>query len=232
MTVENLHDAIGQLPGDLIAETDRRRNSPKKVIPWQRCSAMAACLVLILCGSFFFTRLLAPKGSTRATDAATAEAAMMQENMMGSVLEDRDLPAAAQAYPEEEAAPQEPIPTFAAAEGGTDVTCEHSHAPQEPEICIDHETSGWCGNMTVTLYWNGEAHTLSGSPAVTLTDILYFLCYSEENLCCCMAEFTVDTEMGEGYEVNLTEYFARFEGGQANLTEEQVNTLQAILDAF
>ena len=52
MTTEKLQDAIGQLPADLIAATDRLRTaSGTKVIQWKRWIAMAACLVLLLgCG--------------------------------------------------------------------------------------------------------------------------------------------------------------------------------------
>lgn len=47
-----------------------------------------------------------------------------------------------------------------------------------------------------------------------------------------MAEFTADTEMGTGYEINLTEYFVRFEGGQAGLTEAQAQALRDLLSGL
>ncbi len=52
MTAEQLHDALGMLPSDLIAETDALRTRPRKsVSQWRRWAAMAACLVLVLgCG--------------------------------------------------------------------------------------------------------------------------------------------------------------------------------------
>lgn len=71
MTVEQLHDAIGLLPGDLLAETDRLRQAPrpKKTVLWKPVLAMAACLALVLTGWFWWFQ---PKGSTGGTAADTA----------------------------------------------------------------------------------------------------------------------------------------------------------------
>lgn len=52
MNPETLHDALTQLPSDLIAETDaKRRSSQRKAIPFRRYAAMAACLAVVLFGS-------------------------------------------------------------------------------------------------------------------------------------------------------------------------------------
>lgn len=48
MTVDQLHDAIGMLPADLVAETDQMRQRRKPAVRWQRYAAMAACCVLVL----------------------------------------------------------------------------------------------------------------------------------------------------------------------------------------
>lgn len=75
MTVEQLHDAIGLLPGDLLAETDRLRQAPRpqKRVLWKPVLAMAACLALVLTGWFWWFQ---PKGSTGgAADAAFLQAA-------------------------------------------------------------------------------------------------------------------------------------------------------------
>ena len=71
MTVEQLHDAIGLLPGDLLAETDRLRQAPrpKKTVLWKPVLAMAACLTLVLTGWFWWFQ---PKGSTGGTAADSA----------------------------------------------------------------------------------------------------------------------------------------------------------------
>ena len=46
-------------------------------------------------------------------------------------------------------------------------------------------------------------------------------------VCRCLPEFTVDTEFG-GYDVDLTESYARCESGQAALTAEQTDSIQGI----
>lgn len=54
MTAEQLQDALGLLPMDLIEEADALRRKPKKKpIPFRRWGALAACAVLMLgCGMF------------------------------------------------------------------------------------------------------------------------------------------------------------------------------------
>lgn len=75
MTAEQLHDAIGLLPGDLLAETDKARMNPRprKRVLWKPILVMAACLALILTGWF---RWFQPKGSSgAAADTAALQAA-------------------------------------------------------------------------------------------------------------------------------------------------------------
>ena len=64
MTPEQLHDALGMLPADLIAETDQLRRRPvRKVIRWKNLAAMAACFLLVLgCGLFAMDRILPAVG--------------------------------------------------------------------------------------------------------------------------------------------------------------------------
>jgi len=82
MTAEQLHDALGMLSSDLIAETDALRTRPRTpVIQWHRWAAMAACLVLVLGCGFAVMRsgLLASGGNTEKfalqQDMAAAECA-------------------------------------------------------------------------------------------------------------------------------------------------------------
>lgn len=63
-----------------------------------------------------------------------------------------------------------------------------------------------------------------------LTDLLRSLPYNPDNLCDCMAEFTVKTEFGGPYGVNLSEGYARCEEGQSALTDEQIDKIQTILN--
>ena len=60
MNSQQLHDALSQLPDDLIEETDRRRNRSKSVIPFRRYAAMAACFVLVLAAGLLSRTLLQP----------------------------------------------------------------------------------------------------------------------------------------------------------------------------
>ena len=89
---------------------------------------------------------------------------------------------------------------------------------------------GYCGNTSATVMLDGSAYTLSGSDAVTLTAILENLDYTSDDICSCSAEFTVETEIGTEYEVNLTEYFARCDAGQAALTRKQADAIREIIE--
>ncbi len=100
MTAEKLHDAIGMLPADLIAEADRKRCGKPKVIVWKRYAAMAACFALVACAAWFASIVLTPRGAAEpamncAADMAPAAAAPMEP--------------AAEAPACEEAAPEEPM---------------------------------------------------------------------------------------------------------------------------
>ena len=49
-------------------------------------------------------------------------------------------------------------------------------------------------------------------------------------VCRCLPEFTVTTELGGPYGVNLSQGYARCSDGQADLTEEQVELIWEILN--
>lgn len=75
MTTEKLHDALNLLPGDLIAATDRLRQSPRRAVhPWRRYGSLAACLVMVLTLGW-----LVHEGMPRSADKA-----MQQESMLGA----------------------------------------------------------------------------------------------------------------------------------------------------
>lgn len=57
MNREKLMDAIGLLPGDLLAETDRLRTAPRKGPVLQRWLALAACFVLVVTAGLFVLRM-------------------------------------------------------------------------------------------------------------------------------------------------------------------------------
>ena len=206
MTSEKLHDALNLLPADLVTETDALRTQAKKPqVHWQRWAAMAACLAVVLLAGTLFSRLFGRMGSSKTT------AAVDQFQMFVAEAPDR-----------ENAAP-------ALGEAKADRP-DDDHAPaDEPESANGAET-GSCGNASVTVTLDGSAHTISGSDAVTLTAILENLDYTSDNICSCSTEFTVETEVGTEYEVNLTEYFARCDAGQAALTRKQADAIREIIE--
>lgn len=130
MTVENLHDAIGQLPSDLIAKVDEKRSRGPKGIPFRQYAAIAACLVVVLGCSLFLTRLISPKGGS-------AESAMLQ-----AADEANRFDAPAEAAPKyEETATEAPAAM-------SDVTNAEPEAPAEDEAV--------CGYATIETYAAGE----------------------------------------------------------------------------
>lgn len=106
----------------------------------------------------------------------------------------------------------------------------HSHIPAAEPLTVDDPVSGYCGNTVTEVVWNGEAFSFWGTDSVTLTDILINLAYDPEQICRCLPEFTVNTEFGDGYGVNLSGAYARCEKGQAALTAEQVDKIRDIVE--
>ena len=106
----------------------------------------------------------------------------------------------------------------------------HLHMSALRPETVNDPVTGYCGNTMTTIILEGNEYTFMGSDSVNLTDILINLKYDPMKICCCIPEFTVKTEFGEPYDVNLTLGYARCEEGQANLTVEQINLIQKILD--
>lgn len=231
MTVHELHDALNLLPGDLITAADRIRTEPKvSVIPWRKWMAMAAILALTIGTTMIFSREIHPYMSdAKLESAAQAPAAAAP---MAPLPAEQEIAA-------DEAAPEEPAadaPATGSVTGGEN--------GMEEELCIDHShrfaeeteaagsTGAYCGNTVITVYFDGEEHSVGGADSITITKILEKLPYDPSAICRCMAEFTVDTGSLAGIEVNLTQAFARCEKGQAALSETQVNTIREILDTL
>lgn len=106
----------------------------------------------------------------------------------------------------------------------------HTHTSAEVEQTVDDPISGYCGNTQTTVYMDGKKYTFMYGYSVALTDILINLDYKPEKVCKCLPEYTVDTELGTGYGINLSDSYARCEKGQADLTQEQVDKIAEILD--
>lgn len=112
---------------------------------------------------------------------------------------------------------------------------EHSHHLSESGNVVEHDNPGYCGNTITTISCKGHdsepwERSFWGSESVEITDLLRYLDYSGD-VCRCSPEYSVKTEFSEScYGVNLTEGYARFEDGQCDLTEEQVEQIQKIID--
>lgn len=81
-----------------------------------------------------------------------------------------------------------------------------------------------------TIVLDGKEYTFMCNDSVNLMDILINLKYDPIRLYRCAPEFTVKTEFGDPYGVNLNQGYARCDEGQANLTQDQVALIQQILD--
>lgn len=84
MTTAQLHDAIGLLPVDLIAETDELRCRKQPRLHWQRYAAMAAAAVFVICGGVLSWRLLPGSRTAAAPEAAqfAADSASMADEAL------------------------------------------------------------------------------------------------------------------------------------------------------
>lgn len=106
---------------------------------------------------------------------------------------------------------------------------DHSHQVAATAQTVDDPFVGYCGNTQTTLYIGDKEYTFMYGNSVTLTDILLNLNYDPMRVCRCSPEYTVDTEFGKGYGINLTEGYARSEKGQADLTQEQIDQISEII---
>ena len=107
---------------------------------------------------------------------------------------------------------------------------DHNHIPADEPLTVDDPVSGYCGNTITEVLLNGGTFSFWGGDSVTLTDLLINLDYDPDQVCRCLPEFTVNTEFGSGYEVNLAESYVRCETGQTALTAEQVEQIRGILE--
>ena len=112
---------------------------------------------------------------------------------------------------------------------GWDLGRDRQKAAEEPQTAADPVTV-YCGNTVTEVTLDGETYSFWGGDSVNLTDIVINLAYDPGSICRCLPEFTVDTEFGDGYGVNLTESYVRCEAGQAPLTAEQTEEIRGIIE--
>lgn len=119
-----------------------------------------------------------------------------------------------------------------------------AHEPAEEPQTVDDPVSGYCGNTVTEVvldeenlaFWGAESlpvdagtYSFWGSDSVALTDLLINLDY-QDDICRCLPEFTVNTEFGDGYGVNLTEHYVRYGDHQCPITEEQAELIRGVLE--
>lgn len=107
---------------------------------------------------------------------------------------------------------------------------DHSHQAAATAQTVDDPFVGYCGNTQTTLHIGDKEYTFMYGNSVTLTDILLNLKYDPMRICRCRPEYTVNTEFGKGYGINLTAGYARCDKGQADLTQEQIDTIAEIIE--
>ena len=104
-----------------------------------------------------------------------------------------------------------------------------SHEPAAEPQTVEDPVSGYCGNTVTEVVLDGEACAFWGDDSVRLTDLVINLSYTHD-ICRCLPEFTVNTEFGDGYGVNLTEHYVRYGDRQCPITEEQAEEIRGILE--
>lgn len=110
------------------------------------------------------------------------------------------------------------------------ISSDHTHNPALEEQTVSDPVSGYCGNTITTIYFDdNKSYEFWGGESVTITDILINLDYDKNKFCNCSPEYTVDTEFGTGYGINISEGYARCKDGQADLTQEQIDKLKDII---
>lgn len=209
MTSQQLHDALSHLPDDLLEETNRRRITSGRVIPFRRYLSIAACFVLLVSSGLILTRLIQPKGATEMSvyKAAEAPAALAEDGPIHPE-------SAAEEVPADECAPMEEAPAADSAMGST----ENANTTMRHTVMILRTDSG--------------PIPLSDSDTLLLRDLFSQLSYDPQSVCNCLAEYIVEMENEKTWEVNLTEGFVRTAEGQAILTEAQNRILTEILAAI
>lgn len=104
----------------------------------------------------------------------------------------------------------------------------HSHtAAAQPQVSKDPEML-YCGNTFTTVRVDDKQYGFDGEKSVALTDLLLHLQY-EDPMCDCLPAYTVDTEFGTGYGINLDGCYVRHDGRQVSLTQEQTDEIADIL---
>lgn len=113
------------------------------------------------------------------------------------------------------------------ADGYDDETHEHRTALRPQTVA--EPITGYCGNTQTTLRIGNKDYIFAFGNSVKLTDLLVNLDYDPNKVCRCTAQYRADTEFGADYQIHLEYAFVRCDKGQADLTQEQVDTISQII---
>ena len=116
------------------------------------------------------------------------------------------------------------IPTFPQTED------PHIHMTALTPQIVEDPVTGYCGNTWTRLYIDGKEYDFMYGYSVTLTDLLVNLDYDPGKVCRCMAQYRADTEFGTNYQIHLDYGFVRCDLGQADLTQDQIQTIADIVN--
>ncbi len=120
--------------------------------------------------------------------------------------------------------------TFKFEDGGGGVVRYCFYTGEKPMAQENENVNVYCGNTMTTVYFaDNKKFTFMGGNSVTLTDILRTLKY-DKPICKCLPEYTVDTEFGLEYGINLSEKYVRYNGSQAEITDEQAKQISDIIE--
>ena len=106
----------------------------------------------------------------------------------------------------------------------------HIHMTALTPQIVEDPVTGYCGNTQTTLYIDGKEYWFMYGYSVTLSDLLVNLDYDPGKVCRCMAQYTADTEFGMNYQIHLDYGFVRCDLGQADLTQDQIQTIADIIN--
>ncbi len=107
---------------------------------------------------------------------------------------------------------------------------DHTHTVAAAQLSSASSAEFYDLNTQTTLYMDGAEYTFRFENSVTLTDLLAKLDYDPNRVCRCMAQFKVDTELGQNYQIHLDNGFVRCDKGQAALTQAQIDTIAEIVN--
>lgn len=204
MNPELIHDALTLLPPDLVQQTDLLRSkSGKRTVRWLPIVSAAACLVLVT-GSVLLLQSGVRKSAP--TEAAAEAPAMMQ------------------------AAPM--VPEICFDEAPAMEEAAEAPAAETPDTDANRSNSTAAGTSLaapVTLHTDGTVYTLDSEDSAALNEMLTSLDYNTLPETDTPTGIAAESELIGHITLNLAEGYARKDGMQAFLSEEQIEMIREML---